>query len=403
MARRRRSSWIYAMGLISILILLPLNLHAVSAEEDNRICVNCHEKLNPSLVLSWKESPMGKAGVTCVDCHGSHHKSAEDAARASLMVGRLCERCHPTEMSQFKSGKHAQAWASVYQFKKVLELPPEMIDAEEGCGGCHSIGREDGHCDSCHTRHSFAREEARKPEACLPCHGGINHPQWEIWRSSKHGVVYRVDPKKKRGPTCQTCHFPLGNHGVKTAWSLLALRLPEEDREWIGYRRTILQWLGLIDREGHPTDRLNELQKKGIIQVKPGEWTKLRDEMVEICGTCHGKLFAKEKLGQRDAIVKRTDQLMAEAIQIVETLYEKSILARPDVRPISPDLLGLYSPPNPVEEKLWEMFLRHRIILLHGVFHNNPDYTSNHGWVKLKAAYEDVRRMTQEFLREGRK
>ena len=401
MKRRVYGGWIPTMGLIIIFLLL--NLRGISAKEDNQICVDCHEKMNLSLVQSWRESPMGQAGVTCIDCHGSHHTSAEDAVRASLMVGQLCGGCHPTEMARFKSGKHAQAWTSIYRFKKVLELPPEMIDAEEGCGGCHSIGREDGHCDSCHTRHSFSKEEAKKPEACLPCHGGINHPQWEIWRSSKHGVVYSVDPKKERGPTCQTCHFPRGDHGVKTAWSLLALRLPEEDREWIGYRKTILQWLGLIDREGNPTDLLNELQVKGIIRVKPGEWTKLREEMVEICANCHGKFFVREKLRQRDAIVKKTDQLMAEAIQVVENLYEKSFLTGSDVRPTSPDLLGLYSPPNPLEEKLWEMFLRHRIILLHGAFHNNPDYTTNHGWVKLKAAYEDVKRMTQELLPEGQK
>jgi ssDNA-binding Zn-finger/Zn-ribbon topoisomerase 1 len=113
-----------------------LNLEGVSAKEDNQICVSCHEKSNKTLVLSWSESRMGQAGVTCIDCHGSHHKSAEDVVRASLMVGRVCQRCHPVEMERFKSGKHSQAWASVYKFKKVLELPPEMIDAEEGCGGC---------------------------------------------------------------------------------------------------------------------------------------------------------------------------------------------------------------------------------------------------------------------------
>ncbi len=399
MERKNCCRWIRRIGLISI--LLGLNLQGVSAKEDNRACVSCHEKIHANLVVSWRESPMAQHGVTCIDCHGRYHKSAKDAVRASLMVGRLCERCHPNEMAQFKSGKHAQAWASVYRFTKVFELPPEMIDAEEGCGGCHAIGREDGQGDSCHTRHSFAKEEARKPEACLPCHGGINHPQWEIWRSSKHGVVYRVDPKKERGPTCQTCHFPRGDHGVKTAWSLLALRLPEEDQEWVGYRKTILKWLGLIDQDGHPTDLLNELQIKGIIHVKPGEWTQLREEMVDICGKCHGRLFAREKLAQRDAFVKETDQLMAEAIQIVETLYQKSLLTRPGARPISPDLLGLYRPPNPLEEKLWEMFLRHRIILLHGAFHNNPDFASNHGWVKLRAAYSDVKRMAQEFLQAG--
>jgi hydroxylamine dehydrogenase len=399
MERVSRSRWISTVGLVAIFV--GLNLHGVSAKEDDRTCISCHEKIQASLVVSWRESPMARQGVTCIDCHGSFHKSAEDAVRASLMVGRLCEKCHPTEMAQFKSGKHAQAWVSVNRVTKVLELPLEMIDAEEGCGGCHAIGREDGQCDSCHTRHSFSKEEARKPEACLPCHGGINHPQWEIWRSSKHGVVYRLDPKKERGPTCQTCHFHRGDHGVKTAWSLLALRLPGADREWIGYRKTILLWLGLIDKEGNPTALLTELQAKGIIHVKPEEWAQFRKEMVEICGKCHGRFFAQEKLSQRDAIVKETDKLMADAIQIVETLYQKSILARPEIRPISPDLLGLYSPPNPLEEKLWEMFLRHRIILLHGAFHNNPDFTSNHGWVKLKAAYGDVKRMAQEFMQAG--
>jgi hypothetical protein len=185
----------------------------------------------------------------------------------------------------------------------------------------------------------------------------------------------------------------------------LALRLPEEDKEWAGYRKTILEWLGLIDGKGHPTDLLDELQVKGIIQVQSEEWTQFRDEMVGICRNCHGQLFAREKLGQRDAIVKKTDQVMAEAIQIVENLYRESILVRPGpyVRPAFPDLLGLYSPPNPLEEKLWEMFFRHRLILLHGAFHNNPDYTTNHGWVKLKAAYEDVKRMAHELLPEGQK
>jgi hypothetical protein len=39
--------------------------------------------------------------------------------------------------------------------------------------------------------------------------------------------------------------------------------------------------------------------------------------------------------------------LMAEAIQAVENLYQKSILTRPELRPTSPDLLGLYNPPIP--------------------------------------------------------
>ena len=127
-----------------ILVALVWAAGSPSAQTESEIageCLACHKENTPGLYQQWYNSQHAVHKVTCIDCHGSHHKSAEDATRASLMVGRLCERCHPTEMAQFKSGKHAQAWASVYRFTKVFELPPEMIDAEEGCGGCHAIGR----------------------------------------------------------------------------------------------------------------------------------------------------------------------------------------------------------------------------------------------------------------------
>ena len=70
----------------------------------------------------------------------------------------------------------------------------------KGCGGCHKIGVRDeasrqearygSPCDSCHTRHKFSKEEASRPEACRTCHMGFDHPQWEMWSGSKHGVIY---------------------------------------------------------------------------------------------------------------------------------------------------------------------------------------------------------------------
>jgi hypothetical protein len=73
MKRRIYGDWILTMGLI--IILFPLNLRGISAKEDNRICVDCHEKRSSSLVLSWRESRMAQSGVTCIDCHGSHGRS----------------------------------------------------------------------------------------------------------------------------------------------------------------------------------------------------------------------------------------------------------------------------------------------------------------------------------------
>ena len=364
---------------------------------DNRTCVDCHSKINPGIISTWQQSRMTRAGVTCIDCHGSDHQSDDDAFRISMLVGRVCEKCHPDEVKQFQAGKHATAWTSVYTLPDVEALPVELVEGEQGCGGCHAIGRWDGQCDSCHTRHTFSKEEARQPTACLPCHGGINHPQYEIWQTSKHGVVVTVS-EKERGPTCQTCHMPMGNHGVKTAWSLLALRARETDPDWSESRKVLLRWLGFIDAAGEPTEGLDQLKARGIVLLSHDEWQRQRNRMVDICSSCHSRLFVLEKMREADNIIKKADKLMAESILLVQGLYEEGILPTPQYTPpCCPDLMGFHRAPNPPEEKLLTMFLKYRLIMLHGVFHNNPDYTTNYGWVKLKQGHDEIKRMVQDL------
>lgn len=375
--------------------LLVFSAQGGQSVVDNRICVDCHSKINPGIISTWKQSRMAWSGVTCIDCHGSDHQGADDAFRISMLVGRVCEKCHSEEARQFQAGKHARAWTSVYTLPDVEALPTELIEGEQGCGGCHAIGRWDGGCDSCHTRHTFSREEARHPTACLPCHGGINHPQYEIWETSKHGVVVRVS-EKERGPTCQTCHMPKGNHGVRTAWSLLGLRASGKDPEWAESRKTILRWLGLIDAAGKPAAGLEEPKAQGIVLLSYDRWKRQRDRMVDICSSCHSRLFVLEKMGEVDSIIKKTDRLMADAILLVQGLYEEGILPTPQYPPpCCPDLMGFHRAPNPPEKKLLTMFLKYRLIMLHGAFHNNPDYTTNYGWVKLKEGYEEVKQMAE--------
>lgn len=57
---------------------------------------------------------------------------------------------------------------------------------------------------------------------------------------------------KDRAPKCQTCHMRNGDHRVFSAWGFLAVRLPEDDAEWMGYRATILKGLGVLDPDGKP-------------------------------------------------------------------------------------------------------------------------------------------------------
>ena len=67
---------------------------------------------------------------------------------------------------------------------------------------------------------------------------GVDHPQWEMYSSSKHGVRFllkqsRMLPEDAAAPTCQSCHFKDGDHANMTAWGYLALRLPyPQDAQW---------------------------------------------------------------------------------------------------------------------------------------------------------------------------
>ena len=110
-------------------------------------------------------------------------------------------------------------------------------------------------CDECHTRHAFSAKEARNPHACQQCHMGYDHPQWEMWSSSKHGERYFAKkagdlPDGAAAPTCQHCHLQNGTHENHTAWGFLGVRLPlPEDKQAAADRVTILKALGRLEHD----------------------------------------------------------------------------------------------------------------------------------------------------------
>jgi len=402
------------------LILIPLGIFLLVSGVSAQLCVNCHKQVTPNIVSDWQLSKHSLNDVDCSVCHGGLHTSAQDVVNVRIPTLETCGTCHYNRVAEFKSGKHAFAWAAMKAMPTAHWQPMALMEGMKGCGGCHKIGvktedeiqelKKDGagfgvaSCDACHTRHIFSADEARQPQACQTCHMGFDHPQWEMYSSSKHGVRYLLKqshtlPEAVAAPTCQTCHMQEGNHGVRTAWGFLAVRLPlPEDKTWADDRTTILQALGVLDPNGNPTPRLDVVKAADVARLNQDDWQKERDKMVRTCNRCHSVNFAKEELAKGDNMIKEADHLMAEGIRIIAGLYQDGIIPKPEsyAHPF-PDLLTFHDAPTAIEQKLFVMYLEHRMRTFQGTFHANPDYAVWYGWSEMQRDLTEIKEKAEEL------
>ena len=140
---------------------------------------------------------------------------------AAVAVG--CRQCHGSKIEVLENGKlDPTTWPNT------------------GIGRINPDGVA-GTCSACHTRHRFSKRQAREPENCGKCHLGPDHPQFEVYEESKHGILYRAFKDKLNmerktwvvgvdyvdAPTCSTCHISATpNQGVthdvgqRISWTL---------------------------------------------------------------------------------------------------------------------------------------------------------------------------------------
>ena len=327
-------------------------------------------------------------------------------------------------------GKHSLAWKAMMAIPMVQEMPKEEVLF--GCGSCHKIGVKEPEdlqelgltrpygmgatCDQCHTRHRFSTVEARQPEACSKCHMGFDHPQWEMWQTSKHGNIYfankdaypfevslkYIEPKDYPGPTCQLCHMTGGNHTVITPWGFVALVAFEgrpsgleivDDPEWESAKVEILKALRVLDPEGNPTPLLDAVAQLRLVRTSPDEFMAARQKLVSVCSSCHSEDFAVQYISAGDEIVRNSAIQLADAIVAIKEAREEGIYPP---RPGEPDnpypfLLNFYEEPSGVEREAWLIFLEYRMRAFQGMFHVNPDYTHWYGWSEIRRAVGDIK------------
>ncbi len=384
---------------------VSLALTGPALAQTGSACVECHTQITPGIVQQWQAGKMGASGMDCSACHGSDHQTASDAASAVMPAPGTCALCHPKQVEQYRAGKHSLAWAAMKAMPMLDQQPGPIGGGEgfKGCSGCHKVGEKSvveskdpalrygiGSCDSCHTRHSFSKAEAQDPRACQTCHMGFDHPQWEMWSTSKHGTIWAIEGNSGRAPTCQKCHMSEGDHGVMTPWGFLAVRAPEEDQEWWADRVEILKALGVLDENGEGTERLEAVKAAKIARLSAEEFAALRAEYETTCRTCHAPGFVAEQMAANDRIVREADALMTDAILVVKDLYADGLLVKPEKWKYAPDLLQFYEAQSSIEQELYRMFMEFRMRTFQGGFHNNPDYLHWYGWAEMKESLQRI-------------
>lgn len=363
-------------------------------------CVGCHRNATPGIVDQYGASTMAAANVECRDCHEvkeGYPGSVEHQGTWVLPAPTtaMCEKCHQQEALQYEHSRHGLPAYVAYAGTDSLtpELMAEYQAIPEGgfgpqkdrnalfamegpeitrfaCAACHSVGRPAadgsvGRCEKCHLRHQFSLEQARKPETCNACHIGPDHPQWEIYQESAHGIAYATDgqnwdwtapagtltPLQFPAPTCATCHFS-GFGGAATT---------------------------------HDTgDRLTWFLAAPISTRRP-DWQDNQVRMQSVCLECHNKTFVDDFYTAADKGTEAVNARVAESDSIMQPLKDRGLLT---AAPFD----------EPIDFEYFETWHHWGRTAKFGMWMQGPDYTQWHGAYEMLKSLSELRTMTKEKL-----
>ncbi|MBV7331651.1 nitrate reductase [Chloroflexi bacterium TSY] len=412
-----RSARVLIIGLTATIVVLVLALVAIAigrsavpattAEvprvnvlaESTDDCVTCHKQTTPGIVEQYGHSSMAAADVSCQDCHvvEADYSGATEHEGVYVLgspTTAMCGKCHVNEVAQFNQSRHALPAYVAYNgtdglspehlamYEGIPEggfAPDKMRNAlfelegpeitEFACKGCHDIGKPAadgsvGECKSCHLRHEFSLEQVRKPETCNACHIGPDHPQWEIYQESPHGIAYATGGdnwhwEAKPGtlttvdfpaPTCATCH---------------------------------MSGFGTSATTHDVGDRLTWYLFAPISQRRPA-WQDNMTRMQGVCRDCHNQGFVEEFYTKADAATEKVNSWVEESNEIIAPLKDAGLLtSEPFDQPI-----------DFTHFNLWHHWGR---TAKFGVWMQGADYVQWHGAYEILHDMAELREMVEEI------
>lgn len=405
------------------------------------------------------EALMGTA-VGCYECHGlntTSHRDSFDHFGFRIMVvvsPSDCSTCHKAEAEQYAGSKKAHAVGNLRDnplyFKLVRSIigvqhaSPKGIEAREPtdqtmqdtCFSCHGtevkaigtklintpdfgpvevphltnwpnqgVGRLNpdgsmGACTSCHARHAFSIEVARKPYTCAQCHLEPDTPAWNVYAESKHGNIFlskgadwdfNAVPwtvgRDYTAPTCASCHNSLvvRPDGVVSAerthdfgarlWVRL-FGLPMSHPQPKHGDTTVIR---NRDKQPLPTT-FTGLPASEYLIGKEEQGSRMK-AMARICGDCHSTDWSEAHFRRMHNTITEADAMALEATLLMQSAWER----------------GMADAGNPFDEPLEKKWIKQWL------FHANstkyasamsgaPDYTSfKYGWWGMSENLAEMR------------
>jgi hypothetical protein len=374
------------------------------ASEETLACIECHADETPGIYQQWGTSKHYRGNVGCFECHQADPADVDamdhyGSTIAIIVSPQDCAQCHENEVQEFDESHHAKAGLILGSLDNFLA---DIVEGDwnfyggsaltvSGCMQCHGsvvevgengallptgwpntgMGRVNpdgsiGACTSCHQRHAFSAEQARRPENCGKCHLGPDHPQKEVYEESKHGIAYEaheadlnMDSAKwvlgedyTAAPTCATCHMS----AVRTVSGELipvthdvGLRISWNNRPPLSIRPEVSD------------------AKLGLDKMAQVGWEERRANMVEVCTVCHTGPYVSNFYEQYDGVIELYNSKFAQpGADIMKLLAEHDLLTP-----------GRFN--DPVEWTWWELWHHEGRRARHGASMMAPDYTHWHG------------------------
>jgi hydroxylamine dehydrogenase len=379
----------------------PVNLQQVDVLADSTDdCVTCHREDTPGIVSQFSHSTMAAAQVTCRNCHevSADYPGAELHEGTYILAAPTtarCQQCHAAEVAQFCQSRHSlPAYGAVWGTKGLSaalvamyqaipegsftpDKPRNSVAVLEGsvvmpftCENCHSIGLPAadgsvGKCQKCHIRHEFSLVQARMPQTCNNCHIGPDHPQWEIYQESAHGIEYATQ-------------------GALWNWDAATGNLTVSDFPAPTCAICHMSGFGATGTTHDVGDRLSWFLFASISTQRPG-WQDNRARMQSVCYECHNADFIQDYYTKADATTQQVNTWVEASNDLIAPLQKLNLINTNDYN-------------EPIDFTYFDLWHFYGRTTKFGTWMLGPDYSQWHGAYPLQETMATLREMVAAKL-----